>query len=142
MDPLRGGHGIPLYQSAPPPRKKDRGVFLSGFLIFNGIANMGLAAGGIYNAHELSREILILPTADEVFAPKLAIAASIVAFVNLIALMGVWSWKQWGVYLVVALSSVGALIAIRLDSAPNIVATLVSVFLLLILAGPKWKDFD
>jgi fatty acid desaturase len=142
MDPLRGGHGIPLYESAPPPRKRERGVFLSAFLIFNGIANMGLAAGGIYNAHELSKEILLMPTADEIFAPKLAIAAAVVAFANLVSLMGVWSWKQWGIYMVVALSSVGALIAIRLDYAPNIVANLISVVLLLILAGPKWKDFD
>jgi hypothetical protein len=141
MDPL-GGHGIQLYEPPPPRPTKERGAGLTAFLIFNAIAQMGLAAGGVYNAIELARADIIFMTPDQAFAPKLAIAAAVVAFVNPVALMGVWSWKEWGVYLMLALSSVGALIAIRLDYTPNIVANFGSVLFLLITAAPKWALFD
>jgi fatty acid desaturase len=140
MDPLRRGQGVPFYE--PPPRSKERGTLFSGFLIFNAIANMGLAAGGVYNAIELSKAELIMATADQAFAPKLAWAAAIVAFANLVALIGMWAWKQWGLYLFLSLSSLGALIAVRLDYVPNILVNLLSVLLVLILAVPKWKHFE
>jgi uncharacterized membrane protein (DUF2068 family) len=73
---------------------------------------------------------------------RLALVASAIGFVNLVAILGVWSFKRWGVYLAVSLGFLGAVVSYRLGHTANIVAFAAGAVLIAIAVGARWSEYD
>ncbi|MDZ4763175.1 MAG: hypothetical protein SGI73_01390 [Chloroflexota bacterium] len=94
----------------------------------------------------------VIGIAVEVFTPgtlnapptsKLAVFA-VIALINLIALFGIWRWKQWGIYSFALASILNfvALVAYNQASYIDIPALVASVGLMFVVTGEDQHNFD
>ncbi len=133
----------PYYDANAPKVRKKRGAALSGFLIFNALGNMGIAGGSVYIAMEAAHDPLLLLDPDAMKrTQQMAVVAAAAAFLNLVAILGVWTFKRWGIALSLAVSLLGVGLAWRLDFTPNLIGSAVSVALLLLLTLPRLSQFE
>jgi len=121
------------------PQTKERGVWLSAWLVL-----MFLSA--IWVAY---RYISIIQEFIDIHSPRftgilpIALYTLIgLAAVNLVCVVGIWNWRKWGVYGIVA-TSIVALIINFLIGVPFFASLLglVGLVILWLLVQPKWPHF-
>ena len=114
------------------PQKKERGWLLTLFLIL--IIGSGILEAVLYIVQRRQDSVLQ--------APVLLALAILHAVLNVIAGIGVWYWKKWGVYLYVASSVLGVIIGVIAVGPIAFFSVLLPVIILGYLIAAKWSWFE
>ena len=112
--------------------KKERGVLLATFLIL--VIASGIIQAVLYVAQRRQDADLAMP---------IILALGIVhAALNVIAAIGIWNWKKWGVYLYIGSSVLGVIIGVIAVGPIAFFSMLLPVILLGYLIATKWSWFE
>ena len=112
--------------------KKERGVLLATFLIL--VIASGIIQAVLYVAQRRQDADLTMP---------IILALGIVhAVLNVIAAIGIWNWKKWGVYLYIGSSVLGVIIGVIAVGPIAFFSMLLPVILLGYLIAAKWSWFE
>lgn len=116
------------------PQNRDRGGCLDAFLVVSIALNVIVVGLYILAGVGLLRSLHWLP----LWAAWTLVA---VGFINIGALLAIWSWRRWGLYAFVTnCVAVFALNSYLGLSLPTRIIGLVSPVLLALLVRPIWRD--
>jgi Sec-independent protein secretion pathway component TatC len=68
----------------------------------------------------------------------------VISLLNMAAVVGIWQWKKWGVYLYVGLSVLSIVLSVIAGMSPVmvIVSSLIGFAILFFLVRPLWDHFE
>lgn len=119
-------------KSGSTSQPKERGTLLTIFLIL-------IIASGILQAVVF---IVQRQQSAALSAPLLLGLGILHAVLNVIAALGIWIWKKWGVYLYIASSVLGVIIGVIAVGPIAFFSMLLPVIILGYLIAAKWSWFD
>jgi hypothetical protein len=119
-------------KSASSQPKKERGIFLATFLIL--VIASGIIQAVLYVAQRRQEAELTMPI--------ILVLGIVHATLNVIAAIGIWNWKKWGVYLYIGSSVLGVIIGVIAVGPIAFFSMLLPVILLGYLIAAKWSWFE
>ncbi len=112
-------------------QNKERGIFLSTFLIL-------VIASGIFQA---AIYIVERRQDSELTMPILLFLGIVHAVLNIIAVIGIWNWKKWGVWIYLASAVLGVIIGVIAVGPIAFFSMLLPAIILGYLISAKWSWF-
>lgn len=110
---------------------------LTAILIVFGLLTALAALANLVLGDAIARN---LPNAPE-WAPKGVMAMGVLGIIAVTALVGLWFWKRWALYLYVAVALVVCAINFRLVGFGPSIMGLVGVVLVALFVLRQWNDF-
>jgi hypothetical protein len=112
--------------------KKERGWAMT--LVLIAIIGSGILEAVIFYLQRQSTSV--------VQAPVLLGMGILHAILNIIAAVGIWNWKKWGVYLYAASAVLGVVIGVLAMGGMGAIAAILPVVILGYLVAAKWSWFE
>jgi hypothetical protein len=137
---------VPNWVQPPvtPSTPRVRGTFLSVLLALSMAGNV---LGGVF---WVITAALTQRTVGDGLTDTQAAAAhlhtqmlfyALMCLANVACLVGVWTWKKWGIYGYVGFSMLGIMISLSF-SAVTMITTFVWLAFLAVLIAPRWSAFE
>jgi hypothetical protein len=118
---------------------RERGLLLSAWLVFVALAN----AWTLYRLIVTIEDLLTHSDPRWERIGWALVMSAIGCVLNFVAVLALWRWKRWGLYLFIAVALVG--VVINLILGVPLVTTLigvVGVVILIVLVQSRWANFD
>lgn len=115
-------------------RKMSRGSLLGAWLIFVALSHLWTT----YRSFEVYRDLV--EHSDPRFPHWPFLVLAVLAFVNVLAVVGLWFWKRWGFVLFCTVTVTGLAINIYLGvPIGTLLLGLIGVVIMLVIFVPKWR---
>lgn len=127
------------------PMEPERGGCLTAFLVvaFLGqIASIFIALSLQSDINSLSSSVRASASSEVGFAQMIVYFVIIVAVIGLVCIWGLWNWKRWGYYGIIALYVIGAILNLVSGSIPTAVGSFVGLGVLVYLMRDKADYLD
>jgi len=136
----------PTFQFPPsltPKPKKERSALLTGMLALRGVMDLAVVGLGViaYTALGAQSDVTI-PRERAQHAANILLVGIVIAFVELMGVIGTFSYKKWGVYILLGFAGLNIMANF---SAGNTVAAYVALGTTAIIGVtlyPRWSDYD
>ena len=134
---------------APPPsaRKKEHPRTLLAILALKGVGSLFGLAFGIMGYAALSNAQTETPhfgtrVQDAHALANLALVMILVSAIELAGVLGTYSFKRWGVFIVTGFTIFSALLHVKNGETYSAVLGLLSTAVLGLLIFPRWVEFE
>ena len=139
-----------MYQPPPPQffqpqRKRELPARVKGVLGMKACGSVGaiiLSAILLYTFSDRARWPDGMDTEHAHKFANFALLATIASLAELLGIAGTWNFKRWGVYLLVAFTTLGFMLRISGSDKIGAFLSVISTFLVGVVIGTRWSDFE
>jgi hypothetical protein len=141
---LARGMQPPTFNFPPAPKpKKVRPVLLTAMLAVKGVLDLlGLGVGVLSYVALGSQANATTPRAQVQHLANVLLVGTVLSFFGLFGVLGTFSYKRWGVYVVVGFSALNVMAQLSAGNRWTAMIALAATTLIAAMVYPRWNDYE
>ena len=137
----------PVFDFPEPPRapkpKKVRPPVLSAMLGLKGAVDLLIVGVGVISYADLGNKAgVTIPREQAQHLANVLLVGIVLSFVELFGVLGTFSFKRWGVYLVVGFSALNVMANLSSGNRWTAMIGLATTILVGAFVYPRWSDYE
>jgi len=135
----------PLPPSFFAPRRRELPARIKGVLgmkACGSVAAIVLSALLLYAFSDRSRWPDGMTTDDAHRFASYALLATVASLAELLGVVGTWSFKRWGVYVLAACSTLGFMFRVSGGDKIGALVSVVTTIIVALVVATRWSDFE
>ena len=128
-----------------PPQKRELPARVKGVLGMKACSSVGmivLSAILLFAFNDPAKWPEGMTSEEAHHLAKLALFASAASIAELLGVVGTWSFKRWGVYVLAGFSTLGFMMRISGGDKIGALVSVASTAIVGIVVASRWSDFD